>query len=122
MALPEPQSLSGERKEVLISEREKVPLVERKEGEIKPEVKDYLTKVETAAEIKLPQPVTDDQGQVVVDDVAPQKVEIKLPLTGLEMKQGLQYKLTDSFRWLAEWCLRLVKVAHGKFVYRGAGE
>ncbi|HUV42496.1 MAG TPA: hypothetical protein VMY36_01175 [Patescibacteria group bacterium] len=122
MTLPEPQSLSGERKEILISEREKVPVVERKEGEIKPEVKDYLTKVETAAEIKLPQPVTDDQGQVIVADTAPQKVEIRLPLTSLEMKQSLQYKITDSLRWLAAWCFRLVKVAHGKFVYRGAGE
>jgi len=31
MALPEP-------KETLVSEREKIPIVERKEGEIKPEV------------------------------------------------------------------------------------
>jgi len=122
MTLPEPQSPSGERKEVLISEREKIPVVERKEGEIKPEVKDYLTKVETAAEIKLPQPVTDDQGQIVVADVAPQKVEIRLPLTSVEIKQGLQYKVTDSLRWLAVWCFRLVKIARGKFVYRGAGE
>ena len=110
MALPEP-------KETLISEREKIPIVERKEGEIKPEVKDYITKVETAAEIKLPQPVTDDQGQVIVDDVSPKKVVIKLPLTETEMKRGLHYKIVDSLRWLAEWCLRLVKIAHGKFVF-----
>ena len=120
MALPEPQTASGERKETMISEREKVPIVERKEGEIKPEVKDYLTKVETAAEIDLPQPITDDQGQVVADDVSPKKVKIELPLTEAGMASGLHYKITTSFRWLAEWCQRLVKITHGKFVYRKA--
>jgi hypothetical protein len=73
MALPEPQTASKERKESLVSKREKIPLVERKEGEIAPEVKDYITKVETAAEIKLPQPITDDNGQIVVDDIAPKR-------------------------------------------------
>lgn len=120
MALPEPQTSSGKEKETLISEQEIVPIVERREGEVKPEVKDYLTKVETAAEIDLPQPVTDDQGQIVVDDVQPKKVVIKLPLTEVEMKTKLHHKIVDSVRWLAEWCLRLVKITHGRFVYRGA--
>ncbi len=119
MALPEPQTASGEEKERLISEREKIPIVERK-AEIKPEVRDYLTKVETAAEIDLPQPITDDQGQVVADDVSPRKVTIELPLTEAGMVNGLHHKITASFRWLAEWCQRLVKITHGKFVYRGA--
>ena len=119
MALPEPQTLSGKDKERLISEREKVPLVERKEGEVAPEVKDYLTKVETAAEIKMPQ-ITDDQGQVVADDVTPQKVTIELPLTEEKIHRGLKLKVVNSFRWLAEWCKRLIKITHGKFVYRGA--
>jgi hypothetical protein len=120
MALPEPQTASKERKESLVSKREKIPLVERKEGEIAPEVKDYITKVETAAEIKLPQPITDDNGQIVVDDIAPKKVVIKLPLTEEKMKQGLHHKVTDSFLWLTIWCSRLLKIAHKKFVYRGA--
>jgi len=45
---------------------------------------------------------------------------ITLPLTEAEMKRGLHYKIVDSLRWLAEWCQRLVKIAHGKFIYRGA--
>lgn len=113
MALPEP-------KETLVSEREKVPIVERKEGEIKPEIKDYVTKVETAAEISLPQPVTDDQGQIIVDNTQPKKVKITLPLTEEEMRRGLYHKIVDSIRWLAEWCQRLIKIAHGKFIYQGA--
>lgn len=120
MALPEPQSASKERKETSVSEKEKIPIVERKEGEVPPEVRDYLTKVETAAEISLPQPVTDDRGQVIVDDAAPKKVVIKLPLTEEKMRRGVRHKVADSFRWLAEWCLRAVKIAHRKFVYQGA--
>ncbi len=116
MALPEP-----EREEAPVSEREKVPLVERKEGEVAPEAKDYITKVETAAEIKLPTPVTDDQGQVVADDVVPGKVKIELPLSETRIKRGLGHKVVDSFRWLAEWCRRLVKISQGKFIYRKAG-
>lgn len=115
MALPEPET-----KETPISEREKIPIVERKEGEIAPEVKDYITKVETAAEIKLPTPVTDDQGQVVADDVVPKKVKIELPLSEARIRRGLGYKVADSFRWLAEWCRRLVRITQGRFVYRKA--
>ncbi|MCJ7792412.1 MAG: hypothetical protein MUP45_00310 [Candidatus Marinimicrobia bacterium] len=120
MALPEPLTTSGERKESLISEREKIPLVERKEGEIAPEIRDYVTKVETAAEIKLPTPVTDDQGEIVADDVTPKKVVIELPLSATGIKSGLGHKVLDSFRWLAEWCQRLLKITQGKFFYRGA--
>lgn len=112
MALPEP-------KETLVSEREKIPIVERP---VTPEVPLEVEHAEavTGAEISLPQPVTDDTGQVIVDDAQPKRVKITLPLTEAEMKKGLHYKIIDSLRWLAEWCLRLVKIAHGKFVYRGA--
>jgi hypothetical protein len=120
MALPEPLSTSDERKEKLISERENVPLVERKEGEVAPEIRDYVTKVETAGEIKLPTPITDDQGQIVADDVTPQKIVIKLPLSEAGIRSGLSHKMIDSFRWLATWCQRLLKITQGKFLYRGA--
>lgn len=118
MALPEPQTTSGERKETLISEREKFPVVERP---VTPEIPPEIEHVEavSGAEISLPQPVTDDQGQVILDNVAPRKVVIKLPLTEEEMRRGLHYKIVDSFRWLAEWCLRLVKIVQGKFIYQG---
>ncbi|HUS59785.1 MAG TPA: hypothetical protein VMX76_00145 [Nevskiaceae bacterium] len=116
--LDKPTSPSG-RKEVLISEREKVPIVERKlPKEIEPEVKDWLTKLETGEEIQLPQPVTDDQGQVIVDTPAPQKVTVTLPLTEEEIRRGLGLKVVDSLLWLAEWTKRLLKIVGGKFIYK----
>ena len=119
MTPPNLQVSSKERKEVLISEREKVPVVERRPPkEFEPEVKDWLTQLEAGEEIQLPQPVTDDQGQVIVDTAAPQQVTITLPLTEEEMARALPLKIIYSLRWLAEWTKRLVKIVGGQFSYK----
>jgi hypothetical protein len=123
MALPnEPQALSGsQRKEILtrlFSEKETHPVVERPTV---PEVpKGTAEKVEAiaGAEITLPQPVTDDQGQVLVDDAAPQQVTVVLPLTEEEIQHALHLKVIHSIRWLAEWSKRLVKKTGQKFAYK----
>ena len=119
MALPD-RAPESQQKEVTLSETEKIPIVERViPKEVGPEVKDWLTKVETGAEIQLPQPVTDDNtGQAIVSPATPQQVAVTLPLTEEEISLGLGYKVIDSIRWLAEWCLRLVKITHGKIFYR----
>lgn len=112
-------SVSGERKEVLIGTKEKAPIVERVvPKELAPEVKDWMTKLETGEEIQLPQPVTDDSGQPLVSPPAPQQVTITLPLTEEEMKFALHQKVVESIRWLAEWTRRLLKIAGGKFIYK----
>jgi len=100
-------------------EREKVPIVERKlPKEVEPEVKDWLTKLETGEEIQLPQPVTDDQGQVIVDTPAPHQVTVTLPLTEEEISKKLPLKIVDSLLWLREWAKRLLKIVGGKFIYK----
>lgn len=112
-------SISGERKEAIISVPEKVPSVETAPAkETGPEVKDWLTKLETGEEIKLPQPVTDDAGQVMLDNAAPQQVTVTLPLTEEEMNRALHVKIIYSLRWLAEWTKRLIKIVGGKFLYK----
>jgi len=63
------------------------------------------------ATVQLPQPVTDDQGRVLVKPPAPQQPKITLPLTQDQVQTGLTQKVSDSFRWLAEWCQRLLKKA-----------
>lgn len=119
MVLPDRSTSVSGRKEVLISEKEKVPVIERKPPkEIEPEIKDWLTKLETGEEIQLPRPVVDDQGQVVVDTPAPQQVTVTLPLTEEEIRKGLGLKVVDSFLWLAEWAKRLLKIVGGKFIYK----
>ncbi len=115
--LPNQPTSAGIRKEILVSEREKYPVVERPTT---PEVPPEIEKVEvvTGAEITLPQPVTDDSGQPLVSPAAPQQVVINLPLDDQKIKLGLHYKITDSFRWLTELTRRLVKVFGGKFRYK----
>ena len=108
-----------ERKEASITDKERVLIVERRPPkELEPEVKDWLEKIETGAEIQLPQPVTDDQGQVIVSPAAPQQVTVTLPLTEEEMSGALHLKIVYSLRWLAEWMKRLLKIAGGKFSYK----
>lgn len=122
MALPNgPQTPSlKEQKEILsgaFSERDKYPVVERPTmPEIPPEIEQVEARA--GAEITLPQPVTDGQGQVIVSPAAPQQVIVTLPLTEEEMKRALHLKVVDSLRWLAEWMKRLLKIAGGKFLYK----
>ena len=121
MALPsEPQTpLSKEQKKILgkLFADERHPVVERPSV---PEVPPEVEKVEsiTGAEVTLPQSISDDQGQVVVDNVAPQKPTITLPLTDEEVEQALHLKVVHSIRWLAEWSQRLLKLTSQKFAYK----
>lgn len=106
-------------KETVVSERDKFPV-----GEIltKPDVLPETQHIEAviAEEITLPQPITDDTNQVIMDNAAPSQVTIKLPLTGQQMDQALHLKIIYSFRWLAEWTKRLLKIFGSKFIYRAA--
>ena len=106
-------------KETVISERDKFPV-----GEIltTPDVTPETQHMEAiiGEEITLPQPITDDTSQVIMDNTTPQQVTIKLPLTGQQMDQALHLKIIYSFRWLAEWAKRVLKIVGGKFTYRTA--
>ena len=108
-------------KETIVSERDKFPVVEPiTTPEVTPETQ-HMEAV-TGEEITLPQPVTDDTSQVVMDNAAPQQVVVKLPLTGQQMDQALHLKIIYSLRWLAEWTKRLLKIIGGKFAYKVTNE
>ena len=115
---PVSPSGSPERRAGLTSPEKPAVPEEEIPKETGPEVKDYLTKLETGEEIQLPQPVTDDSGQPILTSPASQQVTITLPLTDDEMKIALHKKIIDSIRWLAEWCLRLIKITRGRISYR----
>ena len=54
------------------------------------------------------------EGQPIVSPAAPQQVRVSLPLDNTGIKKGLQQQIAESIRWLAEWCLRLMKVDKDK--------
>jgi len=122
MKIDEPQIPSPkEQKEILtrIERGEKFPIVERK-AEVGPEVRDWLTELETGEEIQLPQPVTDDTGQILIKPAAPQQPKIVLPLDEPTYITGFKKTVYDSIRWLVEWIKRIVLMFPERAVFRKA--
>lgn len=111
----QPEPVSGpdkERVEYGPKPVDTAPLVELKEEhEMEPEVEGWIEKLEKGEDIQIPQPVTDDDGNVMMADAGAQVQEDKivLPMTEDELEQGLHMKVTSSARWLAEWCTKLIK-------------
>lgn len=115
-----PVSGPKEQKELgpITAEPEKITLIEHKEPEPGDEVKDWMQKVEEGESVQLPQAVIDDFGQVLVEAAVKQKPKIVLPLDEENVKKGLHHKAADSIKWLAEWCLRVMKMASGRVFYK----
>lgn len=95
---------------------EKFPVVEEKEMEISKEVEPYVEKIEK--EIYLVKPVTDKYGQTIVTAPSAQPAQIILPITQSQLLYGLKQSVNDSIRWLAEWCLRLIKIFGQKINFK----
>lgn len=93
----------------LFSEQEKFP-VETFENDppINPEVKSLVEKIEQ--NVILISPVMDNFGQPLVSPASPQNPKIVLPISRNSYTLGLTKKISESIRWLAEWCFRLIKV------------
>jgi hypothetical protein len=98
---------------------ESAPLIELRETEKLPEeVEGWLQKLDQAGDITLPEPITHD-GDVLLASTEAQVVKEKLvlPVTQTGLQVGLKSTVTTSARWLAEWCVRLIKVMRGDVKY-----
>jgi len=121
MALPSsPVSSTSKEKEILNivfpEEGEEFPVVEEKEPKIEEELEPYIEKIEK--EIYLAKPIVDDYGQTLVTSPSAQPVQIVLPVSQQTFFYGLKQTVSDSIRWLAEWCLRLIKIFGARAVFR----
>lgn len=87
-------------------------------AEVPPEVESWMEKVEHH-EVKAPAQtvVADQTAQQPTGDYASQPV-IVLPITQQATKTGMKKGVQDSIRWLAEWCVKMMKKFHGLVVYR----
>jgi hypothetical protein len=126
--LKQPSSQAGatagttakERVESTQDRQELTPITEfTRKVDLEPEVEGWLEKLEKE-ESQLAQPVLDKKGKVVLQDVTQQagKFKVVLPLTQAQVKTGLRHKVVDSLRWLAEWCVRMIKMFGQKVAYR----
>ncbi len=87
------------------------------ETEKKPELSGYVENVEKAAE--LPTTLVDDYtGQVLMANPNLVKKVMVLPLTEDQVTFGLHEQVFSSLRWLAEWCVRQIKLLNGQVKYK----
>jgi len=96
---------------------EKVTFSEIKEPEPPKEVQGWVQKMEKGQSITLPTPITDDYGQILMQSSGVVKPKIILPMDFDEVEAGLKQKVVASVRWLAMWCLRLLKMAPDRTQY-----
>ena len=73
------------------------------------EAEGYIERVEKDPELF--KALADDYvKQVGMTTPAAQNPKVKLPLSDDQIKLGLHHKVWEAIRWLAEWCLRQVKM------------
>lgn len=110
--LPEKEVLNK-----IFGDEEKFPVVQEEvEPSIDKEIEPLVEKLEK--EIYLSKPVTDDSGAPLVTAPTSQQPTIILPVTKTAYFYGLTQKVTESIRWLTEWCLRLIKIFGDKITFR----
>lgn len=105
-------ALSSKESPTFKGEKEKAPVVEIV---VSPEVETSEYVKEINKEVSLKEPILDGVGEIVMDDANP-NIEVVLPLTEEEMNKALHLKVIYSFRWLAEWAKRLLKITNGRIV------
>ena len=109
-----------ERKERAGSARPQVeePLIRSAEKEVKipKDVASLMEKIEKR--VSLSSPVTDDQGQVLLTSPQIKQAQVILPLTKTNFITGLRKGVEETVRWLAEWCLRLIKMHPGRILFK----
>jgi hypothetical protein len=91
-------------------------------AEIPPEVESFMESVEDH-QFKAPQEVVvaDATAQQPTGHYAAEPV-IVLPTTSQKVQEGKKKGVTESIRWLAEWCIKMAKKFHGMVVYRDVAE
>ncbi|HZZ98562.1 MAG TPA: hypothetical protein VFG51_01385 [Candidatus Saccharimonadia bacterium] len=90
--------------------------------EISPEVEAWVEQIHDEAN-KTPEKivVADSTVNNLTGNYAAEPIVV-LPLTKPGIQQGMKHPVTDSVKWLAVWCLRVIKKFHGSVVYRPVHE
>ncbi|KKT36120.1 MAG: hypothetical protein UX12_C0001G0002 [Candidatus Collierbacteria bacterium GW2011_GWC1_45_47] len=95
------------------------------------EVEGYIERVERQAEtqaqvqsvsqVQVTQPVAQqqqDMGSLVSAQLADvTKPKIILPLNQVQIEEGMHHKIVDGIKWLAEWCVMMIKKYPGRVFY-----
>lgn len=85
-----------------------------KELKIPEAVRDWITRVENKENIALQNPITDDQGQILMQSAKPNQVKIVLPIKKSDFVRGFKTGVEKALRWLSEQCFRIIKLKKGE--------
>jgi len=87
------------------------------EPEVEKGAEGYIEKTEKAGETK--QVIVDDYTQaILLKPTKNQNAKVTLPLTEDQIQKGLHHQVWESIRWLAEWCMRQVKILKDRVGYK----
>ncbi len=88
-----------------IKEIEEIP----QHPEIEPEVEGYMERVEKDPELQ--KALADDYVKAIgMQPTSSSNPQVKIPLTNDQIQAGLHHKVWEAMRWLAEWCVRQMKM------------
>jgi hypothetical protein len=100
----------------LLARFERHPVVDVTEPlQIPPELQSYVQKVETLTPTQQPQTVITSYTPPPVPRPLP---TVSLPITLSQYIQAKKANISDSIRWLAAWCLRILKMYGSRASFR----
>ncbi len=106
-----PNLVSSRNKEIASTNPETVKYQEiSQEFEPEPEVAEYIKPTQNA-EAKVPEPIEDNFGEIIMQASQVPQPNITLPIEEEELEKAFHQKVVDSIRWLAEWCKRTILMA-----------
>lgn len=111
--------------------RQEIDLISTIDERAVREVEGYIDKIERQAEVTanqaqkqnnplpaVPTNIQSDMGVTVAQQsLAVQKPKIILPIDEVTVRQGLHHQVIDGARWLAEWCIFMIKKYPGRVFY-----
>lgn len=105
-----PKLVSSRNKEIASASPETVRYQEiSQEFEPEPEVAEFI-KPTQSAETKAPEPIEDNFGEIILQASQVSQPNITLPMEEADLEKAFHQKVSDSIRWLAEWCKRTILI------------
>ncbi len=100
-----------------IAVREVDNYIEKMEKKAENPVQDQQTPPQQVQPPQTPTPQADMGKVVALQNAAVAKAKIVLPMNREEIEGGMKSKVVDSVRWLAEWCVMMIKKYPGRVFY-----
>ena len=82
------------------------------------ELEKWMEKVPNPQTVTLPKPVKDEYGDILIQATNIPRPKIILPLDEMTVNKALHQRISDSIRWLGEWCKRTILLYPGRVFFQ----